>query len=235
MSTPASVATAPSGCHGHGHGHDDGHKHACQQPASFAFTAENAATVEKILRRYPEGRKRSGVIPLLHLAQRQNDNWLPRAAMDHVAQLIGVPPIKVYEVATFYTMFNTKPVGKHLIQVCTTTPCWLRGSDEIVGACKSRLGIAPGETTADGQFSVVEVECAGACVNAPVVAIGDDYYEDLDGPAMVALIDQLERGETPTPGSQIGRRASCPATGPTTLTNVPAPSVSTDVAPGSDD
>ncbi len=205
------------------------------QPESFAFTPENAALVEKILARYPAERRASAVLPLLHLAQRQHDNWLPRAAMDHVADLLGMAHIRVYEVATFYTMFNREPVGKHLIQVCTTTPCWLRGSDEILGACKRRLGVGTGETTADGQFTVVEVECAGACVNAPVVAIGDDYYEDLDGPAMVALIDQLARGETPTPGSQTGRRGSCPATGPTTLANQPSSSASAEPPTGADD
>ncbi|MEI8394622.1 MAG: NADH-quinone oxidoreductase subunit NuoE [Rhodospirillaceae bacterium] len=189
------------------------------QPESFAFTPENRATADKIIARYPAERRQSAVIPLLHIAQRQHENWLPRAAMDHVAEILGMAPIKVYEVATFYTMYNHAPVGKHLIEVCTTTPCWLRGSDEIVGACKRRLGISPGETTPDGQFTVVEVECAGACVNAPVVAIGDDYYEDLDGPAIIAIIDQLERGEQPTPGSQIGRRGSCPQNGPTTMTS----------------
>ncbi|MEI6558448.1 MAG: NADH-quinone oxidoreductase subunit NuoE [Rhodospirillaceae bacterium] len=198
MSTPASVAS--------------------HEPDSFAFTPETLAKAEKIIARYPAERKASAVIPLLHLAQLQNDNWLPRVAMDVVADMLGMARIRVYEVATFYTMYNHKPVGKHLIEVCTTTPCWLRGSDEVLGACKRRLGIDPGETTADGQFTLVEVECAGACVNAPAVAIGEDYYEDLDGPAIVAIIDQLERGETPTPGSQIGRHGSCPATGPTTLT-----------------
>ncbi len=208
---------------------------AVPQPDCFAFTAENAAVAKKILARYPVEKRASAVLPLLHLAQRQHANWLPRVAMDYVADFLGMARIRVYEVATFYTMFNKAPVGKHLIQVCTTTPCWLRGSDEVLGACKRRLGVGPGETTADGQFSVVEVECAGACVNAPVVAIGDDYYEDLDGPAMVALLDQLARGEIPTPGSQTGRRGSCPATGPTTLSNQPPPSVSAGTVTGTDD
>jgi NADH-quinone oxidoreductase E subunit len=219
MSMPASVGAAV----------------ATPQPDSFIFTPENAAIAVTILSRYPVDKRASALLPLLHLAQRQNANWLPRAAMDYVADLLGMARIRVYEVATFYTMYNKEPVGKHLIQVCTTTPCWLRGSDEVLAACKRRLGIGPGETTPDGQFTVVEVECAGACVNAPVVAIGDDYYEDVDGPAMVAVLDQLARGESPTPGSQIGRRGSCPATGPTTLTNQPSPSVSTDAATGADD
>ena len=208
---------------------------AAHQPDSFAFTPDNVAVAEKILARYPVDKRASAVLPLLHLAQRQNANWLPKVAMDHVAGLLGMAPIRVYEVATFYTMFNKEPVGKHLFQVCTTTPCWLRGSDEVLGACKRRLGIGPGETTPDGQFTVVEIECAGACVNAPVVAIGEDYYEDLDGPAMVALLDQLARGETPPPGSQTGRRGSCPATGPTTLTNPPSPSAPAAAATGADD
>ncbi len=213
----------------------DGAVVAVHQPDSFAFSAEYAAAAEQIEGRYPPEKRASAVIPLLHLAQRQHANWLPKAAMDYVADRLGMARIRVYEVATFYTMFNKEPVGKHLIQVCTTTPCWLRGSDEVLGACKRRLGIGPGETTPDGQFTVVEVECAGACVNAPVVAIGDDYYEDLDGPAMVALLDQLARGESPTPGSQTGRRGSCPATGPTTLTNQPLPSAAADLATGADD
>lgn len=198
MSTPASVA-AP-------------------QPETFAFTADNLASAQKIIGRYPPERKASAVIPLLHLAQKQHDNWLPRAAMDYVAGLLEMPPIRVYEVATFYTMYNHQPVGKHLIEVCTTTPCWLRGSDEILGACKKRLGVGPGETTPDGKFTVVEVECAGACVNAPVVNIGEHYYEDLDADSMTAIIDALDRGETPKPGSQTGRQGSCPAGGPTSLT-----------------
>ena len=210
------------------------------QPETFAFTAENLAAAQKIIARYPAERKQSAVIPLLDLAQRQNANWLPRAAMDAVAAFLEMPAIRVYEVANFYTMFNKEPVGKHLIQVCTTTPCWLRGSAEVVGACKKRLGINPGETTPDGQFTVIEVECAGACANAPVVAIGDDYYEDVDGVSIVALIDQLERGETPKAGSQIGRHGSCPAGGPTTLTNItpagqPSPLAEAGVANDSDD
>jgi len=209
---------------------------AASQPESFAFTAENLALAEKIIARYPVERKASAVIPLLHIAQQQNANWLPQVAMDYVAGMLGMPPIKVYEVATFYTMYNREPVGQHFIQVCTTTPCWLRGSDEILGACKKRLGIGPGETTPDGRFTVVEVECAGACVNAPVAAVDYEYYEDLDEPAMIAIIDQIERGETPTPGSQTGRRTSCPAGGPTTLTELPpVPAPAGDAATGSDD
>ncbi|HZD25736.1 MAG TPA: NADH-quinone oxidoreductase subunit NuoE [Alphaproteobacteria bacterium] len=191
-----------------------------QQPKSFAFTAENLAKAKEIIARYPPRRQASAVMPLLDLAQRQHDNWLPRAAMDHVAELLEMPPIRVYEVATFYTMYNLAPMGRHFLQVCTTTPCWLRGSDEIVAACKRKLGIDIGETTEDGQFTLIEAECLGACVNAPMMQIGDDYYEDLTPESTEALLDALARGETPKPGPQSGRRGSEPAGGLTTLKTV---------------
>ncbi|MGH6983712.1 MAG: NADH-quinone oxidoreductase subunit NuoE, partial [Stellaceae bacterium] len=151
------------------------------QPTSFAFTPENLKKAQAHIAKYPAGRQASAVLPLLDLAQRQHDNWLPRAAMDMVADMLGMPRIRVYEVATFYTMFNLKPVGKHFFQICTTTPCWLRGSDDVVAACKKKLGIGIGETTADGKFTLREVECLGACVNAPIIQVNDDFYEDLDG------------------------------------------------------
>ena len=160
------------------------------------------------------------MLPLLDLAQRQHDNWLPRAAMDVVADMLGMPRIRVYEVATFYTMFNLKPVGRHFFQICTTTPCWLRGSDEVVHACERKLGIGIGETTPDGQFTLIEVECLGACVNAPIIQVNDDFYEDLDGAATERLIDALKRGEAPKPGSVKGRQTSAPEGGPTTLTDL---------------
>ena len=187
------------------------------QPTSFAFTKENLKKAQAHIAKYPPGRQASAVLPLLDLAQRQHDNWLPRAAMDTVADMLGMPRIRVYEVATFYTMFNLKPVGKHFFQICTTTPCWLRGSDEVVAACKKKLGIGIGETTTDGQFTLKEVECLGACVNAPIIQVNDDFYEDLDGPATERLIDALKRGETPKPGSAVGRQTSAPAGGPQTL------------------
>ena len=193
---------------------------AAAQPASFAFTSENRAKADKIIAKYPPGRQASAVIPLLHIAQAQNAGWLPRAAMDHVAEILDMASIRVYEVASFYTMFNLQPVGKHLLEICTTTPCWLRGSDEVVKACEKRLGIGLGETTADGQFTIREVECLGACVNAPMLQIGDDYYEDLDADSTVKLIDALARGETPKPGPQNGRQTSEPIGGPTTLTSM---------------
>lgn len=195
-------------------------------PESFAFTPENRATVDRILAKYPPGRQASGTIPLLHLAQAQCGGWLPRAAMDHVAEVLGLPAIRLYEVATFYTMFNLKPVGTHFVQVCTTTPCWLRGSDGILDACRKHLGIEVGETTADGKFTLAEVECLGACVNAPMLQLGDDYYEDLDPESTVRLLEALARGERPKPGPQNGRITSAPLGGPTTLTDIqPAPAV----------
>jgi NADH-quinone oxidoreductase E subunit len=186
-------------------------------PATFAFSDENLVRAKTIIAKYPEGRQASAVIPLLDIAQRQCGNWLPRAAMDHVAEMLGMPRIRVYVVATFYTIFNHKPVGEHFVQICTTTPCWLRGSDEIVAACERKLGIHLGETTADGRFTVIEVECLGACVNAPMMQVGDDYYEDLTAERTEAILDALVRGERPAPGSQTGRRTSMPAPGPTTL------------------
>ena len=192
------------------------------QPDSFAFTPENLKQAEAIIAKYPSGFQQSAVLPLLDLAQRQSGNWLPRAAMDYVAGLLKMPPIRVYEVATFYSMFNLAPVGKHFIQLCRTTPCWLRGSDDIEKACRDKLGIGPGESTADGLFTVREVECLGACVNAPVVQINDDFYEDLDAASMTKLIEALARGEKPKPGSVTGRQGSAPQGGPTTLRNVPA-------------
>jgi NADH-quinone oxidoreductase E subunit len=161
------------------------------------------------------------VLPLLYLVQRQMGGWVPRVAMDYVAGLLDMAPIRVYEVATFYTMFNLRPVGRYLMQVCTTTPCWLRGSDDVVAACEKKLGVGIGGTSADGLFTLVEVECLGACVNAPILQVNDDFYEDLDGPATEALIDALRAGSPPAPGSVIGRHGSSPVGGKTTLTELP--------------
>lgn len=196
------------------------------QPASFVF--RNADAVRDILGRYPEGRERSAIMPLLDLAQRQvaedglNANppyggWIPRAAMDEIARIVGEPPIKVYEVATFYSMYNIEPVGKYLVQMCTTTPCMLCGSDDIVKACHDRLGIHAGETTADGKFSLVEVECLGACVNAPMVQINDDFYEDLTPQRMTEILDLLANDQQVPVGSQNGRLNSQALGGGTTL------------------
>jgi len=188
-----------------------------EHPASFEFTAENLARARAHIAKYPPGRQASAVLPLLDLAQRQMGGWLPRAAMDHVAALLDTAPIRVYEVASFYSMFNLRPVGRYLLQACTTTPCWLRGSDAVVAACEKQLGVGLGGTTADGLFTLVEVECLGACVNAPILQVNDDFYEDLDGPATERLIDALRCGEAPPPGSVIGRRGSEPVGARTTL------------------
>ncbi len=197
------------------------------QPAGqphFVFDPASKAEIDHVLTKYPPGRQASGVLPLLYIAQDQmrrqsGSAWLPRAAMDAVAARLEMPPIRVYEVATFYLMFNTQPIGRYHLQVCTTTPCWLRGSDEVVAACRRVTGIrAWHETSADGLFTMTEVECLGACVNAPVLQIDNDFYEDLDGPRTEALLRGLQRGETrQPPGSTIGRQTSAPEGGPITL------------------
>jgi NADH-quinone oxidoreductase E subunit len=196
------------------------HQHVLEadfQPATFEFTPEYRARAERILAKYPPDRRRSGMLPLLDLAQRQHGGWLPRAAMDYVADMVGVPHIKAYEVATFYSMYNLKPVGAHLVQVCTNLPCWLRGSDGIGDACKKKLGVEYGETTADGKFTLLEVECLGACVNAPMIQIGDEYYEDLTPESTTKILDELAAGRKPATGSQTGRRTSMSSAGSTTL------------------
>jgi len=188
-----------------------------EQPASFDFTPENLDRAQAHIAKYPLGRQASAVLPLLDLAQRQHGGWLPRAAMDRVAAMLGMAPIRVYEVATFYTMFNLQPVGRYLLQACTTTPCWLRGSDEVLRACQKKLDIGVGGTTLDRLFTLVEVECLGACVNAPILQVNDNFYEDLDAPATEALLDALREGKQPPPGSITGRRGSEPVGGRTTL------------------
>jgi NADH-quinone oxidoreductase E subunit len=193
------------------------------QPEDFEFTAENLERAKAHIAKYPAGRQQSAVLPLLDLAQRQSGGWLPRAAMHHVAEILGMPRIRVYEVATFYTMFNLKPVGRYFLQACTTTPCWLRGSDAVVGACEKKLGIGIGGTTEDGLFTLIEVECLGGCVNAPILQVNDDFYEDLDGPSTEALLDALREGKPPPVGSLGGRRSSAPSGGKTTLTEPPEP------------
>ena len=189
-----------------------------EQPESFDFTPENLEQAKAHIAKYPPGRQASAVLPLLWIAQYQNGGWLPKAAMDYVAELLAMAPIRVYEVATFYTMFNLRPVGRYLLQACTTTPCWLRGSDAVVEACERKLGIGMGGSTPDGLFTLVEVECLGACVNAPILQVNDDFYEDLDGPATETLLDALREGKPPPPGSVIGRHGSEPVTGLTSLT-----------------
>ena len=189
-----------------------------QQPESFEFTPENLKLAEAHIAKYPKGRQASAVMPLLDIAQRQNGGWVCEPAIRLIGEMLDMPYIRVLEVATFYTMYNLQPIGRHHVQVCTTTPCWLRGSDEVVAACKKHLGIGLGETTKDGMFTLNQAECLGACVNAPMMQIDDDYYEDLDAESTVRILEALARGETPEPGPQIDRQTSAPAGGLTTLT-----------------
>ena len=188
----------------------------------FQWTDANAKLAEKLIARYPEGRQQSAVIPLLDLAQRQvgaetgTQGWLPIPVQEFVARELGMAPVRVLEVATFYTMFNLAPVGRFHVQVCGTTPCMLRGSDEVFAACEKR-GLRKGHTTEDGLFTLTEVECLGACANAPMVQINDDNYEDLTEDSMGAILDALAAGKSPRPGPQIDRQTSCPVGGPTTL------------------
>jgi len=189
----------------------------------FDFKLDSYDTIKKIISKYPQNYHRGATIPLLDLAQRQNGGWLPLSAMNKVAKILDIPPIYVYEVASFYTMFNRTPVGKHHVQVCTTTPCMLRDAYNILDVCKKNLGIDVGETTKDGMFTLGEVECAGACVNAPVMSIGDDYYEDLTPETTNKILDAFKKGgEKPKIGSQIGRMSSEFAPSKkTTLTETP--------------
>ena len=193
---------------------------ADNQPDHFAFSAENKKKIKDILAKYPKDRKNSAVLPLLDLAQRQHDNWLPMKAIEAVADICDMAEIRVLEVATFYTMFNLKPVGKYFIQACGTTPCWLRGSDDVMRCIKDKLGIASGQTSVCGKFTLLEVECLGACVNAPMVQINDDYYEDLDYLATSELIYRLAADDVPPAGSVRGRQGSQPEPAPTSLTKV---------------
>lgn len=186
----------------------------------FEFTGESMKRIEAIVANYPEGHKAAAVIPVLDVAQRQH-GWLPISAMNKTAQLLNMSRMRVYEVATFYTMFNRSPVGKYHIQVCTTTPCMLCDSTGILETIKSKLGIQVGETTSDGLFSLIEVECLGACVNAPMVQINDDYYEDLTVKDMDYILDELAEGRRPKPGPYSGRYAAEPITGLTSLTEPP--------------
>jgi len=195
-----------------------------EEPQSFAFDAESETKIAEILARYPAEKKASGVIPLLYVAQKQmgrqtGSAWVPRVAMDVIAQRLEIAPIRVYEVATFYFMFNTKKMGRYHLQVCGTTPCMLRGSDDVLRACKDAGHLSGyGATSPDGLFTLSEVECLGACVNAPILQVDDDYYEDMDYDSAVKLLEALKRGERPKPGSVIGRQTSAPEGGPMVLT-----------------
>jgi len=194
---------------------------------SFAFDAQSDAELTVLVGRYPAGKQASAVIPGLYVVQHQmkrqtGSAWVPVKGMDALAERLGMAPIRVYEVATFYYMFNMAPIGKYHLQLCTTTPCWLRGSDDVVAACREATGIKGWkETSADGLFTMTEVECVGACVNAPILQVDDDFYEDMDREKTLALIAALREGTPPPRGSMIGRQNSAPIGGPTTLQFAP--------------
>jgi NADH-quinone oxidoreductase subunit E len=191
---------------------------ATQQPEGFTFTPENFEWAKAQIKKYPEGRQASAVLPILWRAQEQMGGWLPEPALRYVADMLGLAYIRVYEIATFYTMFNLAPVGRYYVQVCGTTPCWLRGADAIKATCRKLIG-EPGHVTQDGVFSWTEVECLGACVNAPMAQINKDYYEDLTPESLERILGNLRSGRHVTPGPQDGRQASAPMGGPITLTD----------------
>jgi NADH-quinone oxidoreductase, E subunit len=180
------------------------------QPDEFKFTDENLKKTKDILRRYPEKNKKSAVMPLLYLAQAQNDNWLPLAALKYIAKFLSIPYISVYEVATFYTMYNLAPVGKNFIQVCTTTPCLIRGADKIVKLCKKKISTNENEVSKNGNCSWKEVECLGACVNGPMIQVNNDYYEDLDEESMNKILESMIKNKPLSPGSFRGRKNTSP-------------------------
>ena len=183
----------------------------------FEFTESGKEKVKEIISFYPEGRQQSAVIPLLDLAQNESEGWLPMAAIEHVADLLGMAQIRVLEVASFYSMFNLKPVGKYFVQLCRTTPCWLRGSESLKETAEDITGCKPGEPSSDGLFTLIEVECLGDCCNAPMVQINNDYYEDLTQESFREVLELLKRGEKPSPGSVVGRKGSEPVNGRSVL------------------
>ena len=176
-----------------------------EQPENFEFSKENLKVADDIINKYPKGKEQSAVMALLYIAQRQNENWLPLAALKYVAKYLNMPYIKVYEVATFYSMYNLSPVGKYFIQVCTTTPCMIRGANKLVEACKEKISKNESDLSSDKSCSWIEVECLGACVNAPMMQINDEYYEDLDKEKTLKILDKILKGEKPQPGSYRGR------------------------------
>ncbi len=191
-----------------------------EQPELFEFTKENLIKVEKEIKKYPKGRKASAVLALLYLAQEQNDNWIPLAAIKYVAELLDISYIKVYEVATFYSMFNLSPVGKYFLQVCTTTPCMIQGAKKIVDLCKNYISENQHTLSKNKLCSWVEVECLGACVNAPMMQINQDYFEDLDEKAGKEIIEKLLNDEFPKSGSAKNRKSNAPEKGKTTLLEI---------------
>ena len=190
------------------------------QPEKFEFNDKNIELAKKMINNYPKGKQQSAVMSLLYLAQRQNNNWIPLAAMKYIAKFLNMPYIKVYEVATFYSMYNLSPVGKFFYQVCTTTPCMLRGAYKLVDVCKKKISNKENEISTDGNSSWMEVECLGACINAPMIQINDEYYEDLDEKKLENIIEQTMKGKTPKPGSYRGRVNSEPENNRTTLVGI---------------
>ena len=191
-----------------------------EQPSDFKFNQKNLEEANKIIKNYPDGKQQSAVMTLLYLAQKQNDNWIPLSAMKYIGKFLSMPYIKVYEVATFYTMYNLSPVGKFFFQVCTTTPCMIRGAYDIVKACKENISDKENELSKDKICSWMEVECLGACINAPMIQINDDYYEDLDKEKVEKIINQIQKGEEPIPGSYRGRKNSEPENSRKTLIDI---------------
>jgi len=191
-----------------------------EQPDKFEFTLDNLEKARKVIKKYPNGKQQSAVMALLYLVQKQNNNWIPLVAIKYIGKFLEMPYIKVYEVATFYSMYNLTPVGHHFVQICTTTPCMIRGAYKLVEACKEKISPNENELSKDKSCSWMEVECLGACVNAPMMQINDDYYEDLDKEKTLKIIDQILKGETPTPGSYRGRLNSEPENNRKTLIEI---------------
>ena len=187
------------------------------QPENFKFNTKNLNAAEKVISNYPKGKQQSAVMALLYIAQRQNDNWIPLSAMKYIAKILDMSYIKVYEVATFYTMYNLAPVGDYFFQVCTTTPCMLRGAYGLVDVCKKKISKKESEVSKDGKFSWIEVECLGACVNAPMIQINEDYFEDLSPQKLEEIIDQVKNNQKPIPGSYKGRLSTEPINNRKTL------------------
>tara|TARA_B100001250_G_scaffold392207_1_gene393823 strand:+ start:424 stop:1032 length:609 start_codon:yes stop_codon:yes gene_type:complete len=190
------------------------------QPKNFKFNDKNLIAVDKVIENYPKGKQQSAVMALLYIAQKQNDNWIPLAAMKYIAKILDMPYIKVYEVATFYSMYNLAPVGKYFFQVCTTTPCMIRGAYKLVDVCKKKINEKESEISKDGKFSWTEVECLGACVNAPMIQINDDYFEDLDSGKLEKIIDLINKKQKPKPGSYRGRLSTEPENNRKTLLSI---------------
>ena len=191
-----------------------------EQPDKFEFNTKNLEIANKIISNYPKGKQKSAVMPLLYIAQNQNDNWIPLAAIKYIAKVLSMPYIKVYEVATFYSMYNLSPVGKYFVQICTTTPCMIRGAYKLVEVCKEKISEKEKSLSKDGKCSWMEVECLGACVNAPMMQINEDYYEDLDKEKALKILDQIILGKKPEPGSYRGRLNSEPENNRKTLLDV---------------